>query len=399
MTRNNIVLENLVELINEHGGVEAFSQAMSTLMNLAMKIERSDALGAEPYERSDDRRGYANGFKPKALHTRLGDVPVKVPQVRTCLSGRQGGVAFYPSALTKGPQTERALTLAVAEMYVQGVSTRKVEPILEQLVGHGISSSTVSAAAAELDETLSAWRNRPLGQQPTPYLILDARYEKARINGVVRDVAVLIAIAVRADGRRSVLGVSVSLSEAEVHWREFLKSLAERGLYGLEMITSDDHTGLGAARKAIFGAVPWQRCQFHLQQNAQAYVPKKSMAREVAEDIRDVFTAPDRHRAEERLTTTVKKYATSAPELSAWMEANLPEGLTVFMLPEGHRKKLRTSNWLENLNGKIKKRTSVVGLFPGTDSVLRLVSAVLMETDERWLTGKRYLNMNVERND
>lgn len=391
MTRNNIVLENLVELINEHGGVEAFSQAMSTLMNLAMKIERSEAIGAEPYERSDDRRGYANGFKPKALHTRLGDVPVKVPQVRS-------GVAFYPSALTKGPQTERALTLAVAEMYVQGVSTRKVEPILEQLVGHGISSSTVSAAAAELDETLSAWRNRPLGQQPTPYLILDARYEKARISGVVRDVAVLIAIAVRADGKRSVLGVSVSLNEAEVHWREFLKSLAERGLYGLEMITSDDHAGLGAARKAIFGAVPWQRCQFHLQQNAHAHVPKKSMDREVAEDIRDVFTAPDRHRAKERLTATVKKYAESAPELSAWMEANLPEGLTVFMLPEGHRKKLRTSNWLENLNGKIKKRTSVVGLFPSTESVLRLVSAVLMETDERWLTGKRYLNMNTERN-
>ena len=176
-------------------------------------------------------------------------------------------------------------------------------------------------------------------------------------------------------------------------------ALAERGLHGLEMITSDDHSGLEAARKAVFGSVPWQRCQFHLQQNAQAYVPKKSMAREVAEDIRDTFDAPDRRRADRRLQDAVTKYAELAPSLAAWMEANLPEGLNVFELPKAHRKRLRTTNWLENLNGKIKKRTSVVGLFPSVDSVLRLISAVLMETDERWLTGKRYLNMNTDRND
>jgi transposase-like protein len=165
------------------------------------------------------------------------------------------------------------------------------------------------------------------------------------------------------------------------------------------MITSDDHKGLAAARKAVFASVPWQRCQFHLQQNAQAYVPKKSMAHEVAEDIRDVFDAPDRHRAELRLIETVTKFAESAPPLASWMEANIPEGLSMFKLPKAHRKRLRTSNWLENLNGKIKKRTSVVGLFPSVESVLRLVSAVLMETDERWLTGKRYLNMNTGVND
>ena len=232
MTRNQIVIEDLVELINEHGGIESFSQAMSQLMDRAMAIERADVLGAEPYERTDTRCGYANGFKPKTLHTRLGPVPLKVPQVR-------GDVSFYPSALTKGPQTERALTLAVAEMYIQGVSTRKVEPILEKLVGHGISSSSVSKATAELDETLQAWRNRPLNAQPTPYLILDARYEKARIDGVVRDIAVLIAIGVQKDGKRTVLGVSAALSEAEVHWREFLMALTKRGIHGLEMVTSD----------------------------------------------------------------------------------------------------------------------------------------------------------------
>ena len=190
MTRNPIVIEDLVELINEHGGMDSFSQALSLLMDRAMTIERADVLGAEPYERTDTRRGYANGFKPKTLHTRLGAVPLRVPQVR-------GDVSFYPSALTKGSQTERALTLAVAEMYIQGVSTRKVKPILEKLVGHGISSSSVSKATAELDEVLEAWRNRSLNAQPTRYLILDARYEKARIDGIVRDVAVLIAIGVQ----------------------------------------------------------------------------------------------------------------------------------------------------------------------------------------------------------
>lgn len=392
MTRSQSLIEDLVELINEHGGMDSFSQAMSLLMDNAMTLERAEVLEAEPYERTETRRGYANGFKPKTLHTRLGEVPLRVPQVR-------GDVSFYPSALTKGSQTERALTLAVAEMYIQGVSTRKVKPILEKLVGHGISSSSVSKATAELDETLQAWRNRSLNAQPMPYLILDARYEKARIDGVVRDVAVLIAIGVQADGKRSVLGVSAALSEAEVHWREFLMSLATRGIHGLEMITSDDHKGLAAARRAVFASVPWQRCQFHLQQNAPAYVPKKSMAQEVAEDIRDIFDAPDRNRADQRLKDTVTKYAESAPPLAAWMEANIPEGLNVFKRPKAHQKRLRTSNWLENLNGKIKKRTSVVGLFPSVDSVLRLVSAVLMETDERWLTGKRYLNRNTAGND
>ena len=392
MTQDQIVLENLVELINEHGGIESFSQAMSQLMDRAMRIERADVLDAEPYERTEHRRGYANGYKPKTLHTRLGAVPVNVPQVR-------GDVDFYPSALTKGPQTERALTLAVAEMYIQGVSTRKVQPILEKLVGHGISSTAVSKATADLDQTLGAWRCRPLHAHAIPYLILDARYEKARMDGIVRDVAVLIAIGVREDGKRTVLGVSAALSEAEVHWREFLRSLTERGIHGIRMITSDDHDGLAAARKAVFSSVPWQRCQYHLQQNARAHVPKRSMYDTVVDDIRDIFDAPDQERAEARLEAVVRKYAESAPELPCWIETNIPEGLTVLMLPKTHRKRLRTSNWLENLNGKVKKRTAVVGLFPSVESVLRLVSAVLMETDERWLTGKRYLNTNVQGND
>lgn len=392
MTRSDIVLDQLVELINQHGGVDALGEAVGCLMNFAMKIERADVIEAEPYQRTERRRGYANGYKPKTLHSRLGDIPLAIPQVR-------GEVSFYPSALTKGPQTERALNLAVAEMYIQGVSTRKVEPILRKLVGHGISSSAVSKAAAQLDETLAAWRDRPLDALAVPYLILDARYETVRIDGPVRDAAVLIAIGVRADSKRSVLGVSVSLSEAEVHWRQFLTSLASRGLHGMELITSDDHAGLKAARKAVFSSVPWQRCQFHLQQNAHAHVPRKDMQAEVAETIRDVFNAPDLAKAQERPRAPVERYGESAPDLAAWMEANLPEGLSVFAIPKGHRRMLRTSNWLENLNGQIRKRTAVVGLFPSISATLRLISAVLRETDERWLTGKRYLTITTETND
>ncbi len=391
MTHAHILLEDLMELINQNGGIDVFAEAMSQLMNVAMQAERAEVLAAEPYERTTERRGYANGYKDKTLRTRLGEVPVNVPQVR-------GDIAFYPSALEKGTRTERALTLAVAEMYIQGVSTRKVKPILEQLSGMSLSSSSVSKATAQLDSILSAWRTRDLGGQPTPYLILDARYEKARVDGVVRDVAVLIAVGVRADGRRTILGESVSLSEAEVHWRAFLKSLQERGLHGMRMITSDDHAGLKAARKAVMGSIPWQRCQFHLQQNAAAHVSKQSMRGEVAEEIRDVFAAPDGTRAEARLECLVEKYAEQSPLLASWLAENLPEGFTVFSIPRAHQKRLRTSNWLENLNGKLKKRTAVVGVFPSIAAVERLVTAMLMEKDETWITAKRYLTMEQDEN-
>jgi transposase-like protein len=224
-------------------------------------------------------------------------------------------------------------------------------------------------------------------------LILDARYEKVRHAGSVRDCAVLIAIGVLPDGRRSILGVSVSLSEAEVHWREFLNSLIERGLHGVELITSDAHEGLRAARKACFNGVPWQRCQFHLMQNAMQYVPKVAMRAEAADDLRAVFNAPDRNEAERQLSLAIEKYRQSAPKLSAWMEDAVPEGLAVFALPPSHRRKLRTTNMLERLNKEIKRRTRVATLFPNEQSLLRLTSAVLIETSEEWETGKTYLKL------
>jgi len=375
-------LDDVIQLLADHG-FDGMAEAITVLMNEAMRLERTETLGATPYERSAARRGYANGFKPKTVHSRLGRLQLRVPQTR--------GVEFYPSALERGERSERALKLAVAEMYVQGVSTRKVAEITEQLCGLEVSSSQVSRAAEMLDEELAAWRSRPLAE--VPYLILDARYEKVRHGGSVRDCAVLLAVGILPDGKRTILGVSVSLSEAEVHWREFLNSLCERGLRGMSLIVSDDHAGLKQARKACFPGVLWQRCQFHLQQNAMHYVPKVAMRKEVATDLRTIFDAPGRQEADRRMRLVMKKYAKTAPKLAAWIEANVPEGLAVMDLPASQRRRLRTSNMLERLSQEIKRRTRVATLFPHEASLLRLVSAVLIEISEEWETGKAYLRV------
>jgi len=258
------------------------------------------------------------------------------------------------------------------------------------LCGTEISSMQVSRAATLLDEVLEAWRNRPLST--IIYLYLDALYQKVRVEGQVRDAAVLMASGVKPDGKRLILGVSVSLGEQELHWRGFLQSLVDRGLTGVELIISDAHVGLQAARKAIFSGVPWQRCQFHLQQNASQYVPRQGMKREVAEDIRAIFNAPDREQAEAQLRKTVEKYAHNASRLADWLEGNIPEGLTVFSFPVDHRRRIRTVNSLERVCLEIRRRTRVAGIFPNEDSCSRLVSALLMEISETWETGRIYLS-------
>jgi putative transposase len=371
--------EILEQIAND--GFDALPELLRILFNTAMQAEREKYLGVRAYERSAQRQGHANGYKPKTVLTRVGQITLDVPQVR------EGG--FAPQALERGLRSERALTLALAEMYVQGVSTRKVAAITEQLCGHAVSSMQVSRAAVQLDETLEAWRERPLGQMP--YLYLDARYEKVRQQGQVRDAAVLLAVGVDGDGKRQILGVSVSVSEQEVHWRIFLQSLVQRGLCGVQLVISDAHPGLQQARKAVFGGVPWQRCHFHLQQNAAAFVPKKDMREEVATDIRAIFNAPNRHEAEALLARTVAKYTKTAPRLSNWLEANLLEGLTVFDFPAAHRRLVRTTNGLERVNKELKRRTRVVGIFPNEAACLRLVSALAMEISEEWLAGKAYL--------
>jgi transposase-like protein len=372
--------DQLLEQLSSQG-LDALPELFRILINSAMLLERQKFLGAAPHERSESRTGYANGYKDKTLDLRIGRTTVQVPQVR------DGN--FYPQCLEKGTRSERALKLALAEMYVQGVSTRKVAAITEQLCGFEVSSTQVSRAAQELDATLQAWRERPLAEYA--YLYLDARYEKVRRNGLVQRAAVLIAVGIGLDGKRSVLGVSVALSEHEVHWRGFLQSLVARGLRGVRLVISDAHEGLQAAIRAVLGGVPWQRCQFHLQQNASKYVPKLEMKAAVAADIRAVFNAQDRNEADALLKRTVQKYEPTAPKLAAWMEENLPEGLTVFAFPSSHRRLLRTTNGLERVNRELRRRTRVVSIFPNEASCLRLMSAVLMETSDDWQTDKAYL--------
>jgi transposase-like protein len=366
-------------------GLDGAGEALRILVNEASKIERAHFLNAQSHERTSERTDYANGYKPKTVMTRVGKVTFDVPQVR--------GGGFYPSALEKGSRTEQALNLALAEMYVQGVSTRKVVTVLQTLLGPdvSISSSQVSRAAENLDIGLAAWRERPLGE--TPYLFLDARYERVREGGHLIDCAVLVAVGVTADGVRRVLGVSVALSEAEVHWRAFLDSLTRRGLKGIKLIVSDDHAGLKAARRAALPSVPWQRCQFHLQQNAQAYVTRIEQRKPVAQRIRSIFNAPDKAEAERLLKQSVEIWAKEAPKLALWAEENLPMGFAVFDFPEGHRTRLRTTNGLERINRELKRRTRVASIFPNTASCLRLVSALLAECDEEWMSGKMYINL------
>mgnify|MGYP001565644222 FL=1 len=373
-------LSEAVQLLADNG-FEGMANAMQILLNEAMRLERSEYIGAEPYERTEQRRSYSNGFKDKTVDSRLGKLALKVPQTR------DGD--FYPSALERGERSERALKLAVAEMYVQGVSTRKVAKITSELCGLDVTSTQVSRAAKLLDDELEAWRNRPI--EEIEYLIVDARYEKVRVSGSVRDCAVLIAIGIQPSGHRSVLGVSVSLSEAEVHWRKFLSSLKKRGIHGVKLIVSDAHEGIKAARQATFAGVPWQRCQFHLAQNAMHHTPKVEMRKQVADDIRNIFNATDANHAQEELVRFVDRYQETAPKLTAWAEANIAEGLAIFCIPSEHRKRMRTTNMLERQNRELKRRTRVATLFPNEASLLRLVTAVLVELSDEWETGMRYL--------
>ena len=385
MQLNDSKYSHAVELISAQG-LEGMTEAVKILINQAMLVERNRYLQADSYERTAERVDYANGFKPKTLNTRFGALQLSVPQVR------EG--EFYPPFLEKGIRSERALKVALAEMYVQGVSTRKVDSILQALCGLSVSSTEVSRCAKLLDEELVQWRNRPLGEYR--YVWVDAVYEKIRNGGSVVDSAVLIAYGLNGAGKREILGVSVSLSEHEVHWRAFFESLVTRGLHGVTLIISDAHSGLKAARKAVFPSVPWQRCQFHLQQNAQSYIPRRDKKEEVAATIRAIFNAENKAEAERLLHQGTERYEATMPQLAKWMEENISEGLTVFDFPMDHRRAIRTSNIAERVNEEIRRRTRVVRIFPNTSACERLISAILMETSEGWETGRVYLSLNQE---
>ena len=365
-------------------GTEALRPVLELLFNAAMKVEREQFLGASSHERSEERKGYANGYKAKEVHTRIGALELAVPQVR--------GLGFYPQSIERGTRSEKALKVAIAQMYLEGVSTRRVQDITEKLCGYEISSTQVSRVTQELDEQFEQFRNRPIGE--VCYLIVDATYLKVRHNGSVISMAILLAYGVSPEGKREILGASASLSEAEVHWREFFKHLQSRGMYGMRLGISDGHPGLKNARMAVFPSLPWQRCQFHLSQNAQSYAPKKSMRLEIGEVTREIFNSSSLEIAREMTRKAIEKYQKRAPEFAKWLEENIEEGLTVYQLPKEHWKKIRTSNGMERVNREIKRRTRVAVMFPNKESALRLVTGVIVEIHEEWITGRQYLDMS-----
>ena len=379
---NNSVYDVIVDQLI-HKGPEAIRPVLTMLLNEAMKVEREQFLGAAAYERSEHRNGYANGYQSKRVDSQAGSLDLCVPK-----TAQHAEQPFYPQALERGLRSQRAVMLTVAEMYVKGVSTRRVEKVMQTMGIKSLSSTQVSRAAKMLDEGLEAWRGRSLGE--VPYLMLDARYEKVREGSQVVDMAVLTAIGVMPCGRRTVLGVWIALNEAEVNWREFLKSLVKRGLHGVRFIVSDDHAGLKAARRSVFPGVDWQRCQFHLAQNAIHHAPNQTIKKRIGGELRAVWDAPDRRVAEANLAALVEKYQAKHPHLADWLDEDVPEGLAAFVLPKTHQKKMRTSNSIERaIQQELKRRTQLVRVFPNRESLLRLASAILIEIDEEWSNADR----------
>lgn len=349
-----------------------------------LEAEMTEVVGAAKGERTTARLGYRSGYYGRTLITRVGKLELRVPQDR---EGR-----FSTELFERYQRSERALVAALAEMYVQGVSTRKVKAITEALCGHGFSASSISAINKKLDESLAQFASRRLAEG-FPYLILDARYEKVREAGVITSQAVLIAIGIDWDGRRQVLGVEMANRESRSSWRDFLLGLRERGLAGVEFVVADDHAGLRAAIREVLPEAAYQRCYVHFLRNALDYVPRK-VDDDCLQELRWLYDRRDLGEARTDLAAWISKWQSKYPRLVAWVEDNIEETLAFYRLPRQHHKHLKSTNMLERLNEEIKRRTHVVRIFPNVDSCLRLVRALCVETHENWLEAHRYLNMD-----
>lgn len=381
-TNVHLIHEILEDFTKE--GISELKSCLERLFNQLMIAERETAIGAAPYERSADRKGHCNGYKDKKLLTRSGELELKVPQTR--------GIDFYPSCLEKGERVEQALKCVLAEAYVQGVSTRKMKALTEELCGKEISSTQVSRFSAVLDEEVFRFKNRKLGY--CKYVYLDADYQKVRHEGTVRSLAVLKAVGVNDEGMREILGVSCSLSEAEVHWREFLESLICRGLHGVELVISDNNPGLKKALKTVLPSVKQQRCLFHLAQNAGSYAPHANMRKEICVSVKEIYQAISKEEAELRLKNVVERFKDRASRFCDWLEENFTEGLVFFDFPKEHWKKIRTVNVVERINQEEKRRTSVARLFPSIESCERLVVTIAIKIHEEWASGSKYMAIN-----
>ena len=348
-----------------------------------LEAEMEEALGAGKGERTPNRQGYRSGYYGRTLITRVGKLELRVPQ------DRQG--RFRTEVFERYQRSEKALVAALSEMYVQGVSTRKVKAVTEELCGHEFSASTISRINQNLDEELEKFAQRKL-EDAYPYLILDARYEKVREDGVIRSQAVLIAIGVDWEGRRNVLAVELAHRESLSSWKEFCLGLKKRGLKGVDLVISDDHAGLRQAIAEIFPEAPWQRCYVHFLRNALDYLPRKA-DNDCLTELRWIYDRRSIQEARQDLAAWLKKWVGKYPKLCDWVENNIEETLTFYRLPRQHHKNLKSTNLLERLNEEIKRRTLVVRIFPNAAACLRLVRALAAEMHENWIEAIRYLNM------
>jgi putative transposase len=363
---------------------DGLREIVRAVMQEMLEAEMTDALGAEKGERTAARLGYRSGYYTRTLVTRVGKLELRVPQDR---DGR-----FSTELFERYQRSEQALVATLAEMYVQGVSTRKVKAITEELCGHAFSASSISAINKRLDESLRAFAERPLGE-PFPYLILDARYEKVREGGVVMSQAVLIAVGVDWDGRRQILAVEMANRESRSSWKDFLLGLRRRGLHGVEFVVADDHAGLRASVREVLAEAAFQRCYVHFLRNALDHLPRKADD-DCLQELRWLYDRRSIDEARRDLSAWIAKWGARYPKLVTWVEENIEETLTFYRLPLQHHKHLKSTNMLERLNEEIRRRTYVVRIFPNSDACRRLVRALAVETHENWLEAHRYLNMN-----
>jgi putative transposase len=352
-----------------------------------LEAEMSEVVGAEKGERTEGRQGYRSGYYRRSLVTRVGKIELRVPQDR---AGR-----FSTEVFARYQRSEKALVSALTEMYLQGVSTRKVKAISEELCGHEFSASTISELNKKLDGELQRFARRRL-EAEYPYLILDARYEKVREDGVVRSRAVQVAIGIDWEGRRQVLGVELANRESETSWKEFLVGLKERGLHGVYLVVSDDHAGLKRAIRQVQPEAFWQRCYVHFLRNALDHLPRKA-SDDCLLELRWLYDRRSAEEARRDLAGWLGRWQPKHPKLCDWVENNIEETWTFYRLPREHHKHLKSTNMLERLNQELKRRTHVIRIFPNEASCLRLIRALAVEIHEDWIEAHRYLNMEALR--
>lgn len=363
---------------------DGLARLVENIVNQILEAQAAEQLKAKPYERTEERQGYRNGHRDKVLKSRVGELTLMVPRLR------RGH--FSTELFERYQRSEQALLLAMVEMVVNGVSTRKVRAVVEELCGTEFSKSTVSSLCKRLDDIVKEWNERDLSSQEYPFLLVDALVIRVRKGGRVRLSSVLLATGINREGYREILGLMLGDSESEATWSEFFSRLKARGLKEVDLVISDDHKGLVNAIETHFQGATWQRCQTHFIRNILDACPK-SLQGDLHGRLRLIFDAPDMETARRLLNETIEAFGARAPKVVERLEAGFEDAMAVMALPERYRKRLRTTNGVERLNQEIRRRERVIRIFPNEESAVRLIGAVLVEIDEVWTTGKRYFDM------